>query len=342
MEPRDTISVAELRDVVLGWCRRVGFSARDAAVVADVIIDADVHGVHSHGVRLLSRLAPAIERGVVDARGRPELAIDRGVTGVVDGHHAFGPVVCTFAVDHVVERCARFGLAAVAVRNSSHWGQPAFYARRAAARGVVLWAVSNSASAMPLWGAARKSVGNNPTAFGVPRADGEPIVLDVSMQQAAWGKLGVYADAGEQLPEAWGYDEEGRPTTDPAAIRASGRIRPMGDHKGSGLAVVFEALTGGLAASLHSGEVTASMEAGGHELKSQLFVAFDPDAFGGRDGFERTVAAFAGAAGGLEPAPGFDRVRLPGEGAAAHRIRHEETGIPLIPAVREGIRLLGG
>lgn len=340
MTPPATIQVQELREVVLAWSMASGFSAADAQTVTDVIVDADLHGVHSHGVRLLATLAPQILRRSIDPAAVPTLVKDRGVTGVVDGHHGFGPVVCSFATTHVLGRARSHGMAAVAIRHSSHWGQPAYYARRATAEGLVLLAISNSAAAMPLWGASVKSVGNNPITIGLPRRDAEPLVLDVSMQQAAWGKLHVHREAKEALPEAWGYDRVGQPTTDAAAIIESGRIRPMGDHKGSGLAVMFEALTGGLAGSLHSVEVSAAMQDDGRQLKSQFFMAIDPEAFGGAEAFERLLASFTEATGKLEPAPGHERVRLPGEGAATYRERYLRDGVPLIPALRNALAVL--
>lgn len=336
----ERIPVERLRQVVHAWCLRAGFSSADAATVGEVIVDADLHGVHSHGIRLLSTLAPEILRGSIDATAVPEAIKDRGVSSVIDAHHAFGPVACRFALEHVVARAAELGMAAAAIRHSSHWGQPAYYARHAAAAGMVLLAISNSAAAMPLWGATVKSVGNNPLTIGVPRQGAEPWVLDISMQQAAWGRLHVHREAGQQLPEPWGFDRNGQPSTDPAAILASGRIRPMGDHKGSGLAVMFEALTGGLAGSLHTVEVSSSMLASGRQMKSQFFLAIDPEAFGGSEAMTRLVTSFADATAGLAPAPGHQRVRLPGEGAASHRERHLRDGVPLIPALRRALEVL--
>ena len=339
-DAHERIEPSELRRIVLRWSRGVGFSDADAATIADVIVDADLHGVHSHGVRLLARLAPEIQRGSIDPSATPALVEDRGVTGVMDANHAFGPVACSAAVAHVCERAAVYGMTAVALRNSSHWGRPAFYSTEVARRNLVLIAGSNSALAMPLWGAAVKSVGNNPITIGIPNPVGEPWVLDISMQQAAWGKIGVYRDAGEMLPDAWGFDAAGEPTRDPAALVASGRVRPMGDHKGSGLAVMFEALTGGLAGSLNSFEISRGMADGGRQQKSQFFLALDPAAFGGAEAFGRVVSSFTQSVAGIEPAQGHDEVRLPGMGAARYRRAYASDGIPLIPTIKSALAIL--
>lgn len=335
-----TVSFANLVDLAEETARVLGFGAADARQVAAVIADADLHGVHSHGIRLLATHLPQLRSGAINVAARPLLAVDNGVTGVIDGAHGYGPVVCSHATSLAIERASRHGLAALAVRHSSHWGCPSFYARQATEAGLVLFGASNTGLAMPLWGAAEKSVGNNPITFGVPSAHGDPWILDISMQRASWGKLAVYRDAGSRLPGAWGLDGKQQPTDDPAAIIASGLIHPMGDHKGSGLAVVIEALTGGLAASLHSHEIRQRLDRKQTQHKSQFFLVLNPAAFGGSEGFERVVASFSAAAAAARSSHAERPVRLPGKGAADKRRKHLASGIPLTPTLRNAIATL--
>lgn len=331
------ITAAELLGLVEAWCRRAGFSSGDSKTVAEVIVDADLCGAHSHGVRLLTGLIPEIQRRSIDPAAVPEFVVDTGTTAVLDARHAFGPVACSLALEQVIQRSRFSGVAAVAIRNSSHWGRPAYYARAAAESGIVLIAISNSAAAMLLWGATEKSVGNNPIVIGVPRQGAEPLVLDISMQTAAWGRVRLHRDAGERLPGEWGYARDGAPTNDPEELLASGRMRPMGDHKGSGLAVMFEMLTAGLAGGLHSVELTSLMKDGGHQHKSQLFIALDPAMFSGAAALERVVRSFASSVLGLEHAAGTTGPRLPGEGSAAMRRRHLEQGIQVTPPLEAAL-----
>lgn len=339
MEPTQ-ISVADLHHVVREATRSLGYPDQDAETVTEVIVDADLHGVHSHGVRLLATHIGQMDGGIINVTAHPKVVVDNRAAVVVDGDHGYGPVVCHFATDLVFARAREFGVSAVAARNSAHWGCPSYYGRRAAAEGLVLIGASITGAAMPLWGAGVKSVGNNPVVIAVPRRDGEPWVLDISMQAAAWGKLAVYRDSGKRLPGQWGYDGERRLTDDPGSIIASGLIRPMGDHKGSGLAVMVEALTAGLAASLNSREVREQLDAGVHQYKSHLFVAFDPALFGGVEAFERLTADFTARTAELHPVDGFESVQLPGAGAAARRRRIEAEGVPLTPTVRKALDAL--
>lgn len=334
------ISAEALLGLVAEAARRLGFGEDDARLVATIIVDADLHGVHSHGVRLFVSHIPQIRSGAIAADARPVLAIDRTVTGVVDGICGYGPVVCDFATTLAMERARTHGIAAFAVRRSSHWGCPSYYARKVAAAGLVLFGASNTGIAMPLWGSSEKSVGNNPVIFGIPTRDGDPWILDISMQQAAWGKLALYRDSGHQLPGTWGLDSRRRPTTDPAAIIASGLINPIGDHKGSGLAVIVEALTGGLAASLHSHEIRERLDKSETQHKSQFFLTMSPDFFGGRDGLDRMTRSFAAAAVAAKRVREQEPVRLPGSGAASRRRTYLKTGIPLSPTLRQAISAL--
>ncbi|MBX3143015.1 MAG: Ldh family oxidoreductase [Trueperaceae bacterium] len=336
-EGHATIDPAELLGLVEAWCVRAGFSRRDSKTVAEVIVDADLCGAHSHGVRLLAGLIPEIRQRTIDPAAVPELVVDTGATAVLDAHHAFGPVACKLALERAIERSRSHGIAAIAIRNSSHWGRPAYYARVAAERGVLLIAISNSAAAMLLWGATEKSVGNNPIIIGVPRDGAEPLVLDISMQTAAWGRVRLHRDAGERLPGEWGYARDGSPTDDPVELLASGRMRPMGDHKGSGLAVMFEMLTAGLAGGLHSVELTSLMKDGGHQFKSQLFIALNPAKFSGVFALNRVVESFASSIQDLERAPGTTGPRLPGEGSAATRHRNLRQGIQVTPPLEAAL-----
>jgi LDH2 family malate/lactate/ureidoglycolate dehydrogenase len=335
-----TIPFSDLVRRVRGAAEALGFSPADAGQVAMVIADADLHGTHSHGVRLFVSHLPQLREGAIAVNARPVLAVDNGVAGVIDGGHGYGPVVCSFATSLAVARARLHGIAAFAVRHSSHWGCPSFYARLVTEAGLVLFAASNTGVAMPLWGTAEKSVGNNPVVFGVPRLDGDPWILDISMQRAAWGKLAVYRDSGLKLPGEWGLDAENCPTDDPAAIIASGLIYPMGEHKGSGLAVILEALTGGLAASLHSHEIRERLDRGQTQHKSQFFLVLDPVAFGGRAGLQRLVASFATASARARRPDGGEPFRLPGKGTADKRLRHLKYGIPLTPTLRMAIATL--
>lgn len=340
--PGSTVSADELRDLVAAWCISVGFSITDSGTVADVVTEADICGAHSHGIRLLVSVREEILAGTIDPEARPTVLQESDVVTLLDGNHGFGPVACTEAVARVVDAARRSGIAAVSVRRSSHWGRPAYYGRIATEQDTILIGISNSAAAMPLWGTGSRSVGNNPIVIAVPSRNGDPLVLDISMQVAAWGKVRLYRDAGERLPGAWGYTHDGTPTDDPNELLASGRIRPMGDHKGSALAVMFEMLTAGLAGGLHSVEISEIMESGGPQHKSQLFIALDARHYSGSEALDRVVSSYARLVAGLEPLPGGTGPRLPGKGSAATRRRSLSNGVMITKPLADALQVLTG
>ena len=122
--------------------------------------------------------------------------------------------------------------------------------RRAARAGLVGLAFTNAFANFPAWGTRVPSLGNNPLAIGIPTADGEPVVLDLAMTQSSISRVRQAEAAGRSVPEGWGLDERGRPTTDPSVLLQSWRFLPMGQHKGSGLAFMVDLLTAGLAGGL--------------------------------------------------------------------------------------------
>src|SRR5208283_3144831 len=153
-------------------------------------------------------------------------------------------------------RAQRAGIGACLATCVTHWGRAHAYASRAAQAGMIGICTTNAIPNMLAWGSSRPLLGNNPLAIAVPRGGGqEPIVLDMAMSQAAVGKIGTFLREGKKVPADWGLDASGQPSDDPAAILSSRRILPFGEHKGAGLALMMEFLTGALCGGLFSFEI---------------------------------------------------------------------------------------
>jgi len=183
---------------------------------------------------------------------------------------------------------------------------------------------------MPPWGAKEPRIGNNPLSIGAPRATGEPVVLDMAMSQAAWYKLVMYNRREQKVPFGWGLDDQGRPTDDPAAILKSKRMVPMGQHKGSGLSLMIDILTGILSGGLYCGELSEKGKeqpwATGY---SQAFIAIDISSFIPLEEFQRRVDEFVTYVKGAQTAEGVSEITIPGERAWRERTLRERDGIPL-------------
>lgn len=276
MEKR--IDHADLEAFVHAVLLRAGVPADVAAVEAEIAAEVDLCGVHTHGARLLPGTVEKIAAGHLQAVPQIETVAQRPASLLLKTSGGLGRYVSAHGMDRAVELADRYGIGAVAVSGLGHWGRAYSYALRAARRGYIGLAFTNTISLFPAWGTRAPSLGNNPIAIGVPAADGdEPAVLDLAMTQSSVSRVRMAAAAGEEVPLGWGLDQAGKPTTDPQAISDSGRFLPMGGHKGSGLAFMIELLTAGLAGGLlcfEQGQAGRPSDTDGGS--SKLFIAIRP------------------------------------------------------------------
>lgn len=316
--------------------RKLGFSKSDIERTADVIIEADLRGVDSHGVRAFASRLADLTAGRIKVNERPALITEYGSIALYDGRHGYGPLLCSDVASRTTELAERYGIGMVLLRRSSHWGCPAYYSRAMAAKNFIGIAISNTNLAMPLWGSSEKSVGNNPITIAAPRAAAEPVVLDIAMQKIAWGRVQLAREEGRVLPGNWGYDASGSETSDPAAIIASGRVRPMGDYKGSGLAFMLEILTGVLSGGSISAEISQHTTAGAPANYCQTFIAIRTDAVGGRAEYEKAIEHLYATSKAASKVDGISEVLLPGDQSNAVLRERRANGIP-VTRLREAV-----
>lgn len=240
---------------------RVGMPQKDAALVAESLVQANLRGVDSHGVgRLFPMYIQKLQSGQVNPRPRLRLIHNRGATALLHGDDGMGQVVAAHAMDLAIQKANTAGIAAVGVRRSSHCGAAAYFAMRALSRGMIGIAMtSGTSNAMAPWGGTTPLLSNNPMAIAIPCRTCFPIVLDMAMSVAARGKIFLAANAGTPIPPDWALTADGEPTTD-AAEAVKGLLRPVGDYKGSGLALVIGVLTAVLTGGAFGREILGFYE----------------------------------------------------------------------------------
>ncbi len=318
------ILLSVMTDVFVGC----GMDRGDAAMVGAGLADADLRGIHSHGVMRTPVYAGKLLREGVDPKGRPSIARDSGAVLRVDGGNAMGHVVGTFAMTEAIERARTTGLCAVAIAGSNHCGAMDRYARMAIAADMIGIATTNALPTMSPFGGAERILGINPIAIGMPTAEEPPLVLDISFGATARGKIEVYGQKGETLPEGWALGPDGAPTTDPVAA-LDGLIAPIGGYKGTGLALMTGLLSCMLSGA-NFGTALGDFETGpvpggdGHFMMALNVAAFDDLA---------TVKARTDAAlrqlRACRTAPGFDAVLPPGGMEDEIEAEYRRYGIPL-------------
>lgn len=327
-ESETRVPEAALRAIVVETFRRAGMDEADATLLGGSLVEADLGGVHSHGVLRVPEYVGKLTHGGVDPRGRPTVARDMGACLVVDGGNSMGQIGATFAMDRAIERAATTGIAAVAVRGSNHCGAMAPYALQATRRDMIGWATTNALPTMAPWGGAERLLGINPLGVGIPAGEELPIVYDAAFSGSAHGKIRVYQQRGWTLPEGWALDREGRPTVDPAAA-IDGLLMPIGGFKGTGLALIMGILSsmlGGAAYGTELGDMHAGPRAGqdGHFMLAINVAAFEEVAR-----FKARVDAAIRQIHDCRRAPGVERLYAPGEKELLTRRDYARDGIPL-------------
>jgi len=327
---KSTVKVDDLRKFVEQVYQTVGASEEHACISAEVMVEANLCGVDSHGVRMLPGFVTLARNGKINPRGKIEVIKETPVIAHLNASLAPGHVVSVQAMKMAVKKAKTSGIGFVLVRNSTHWGRAAYYPMLAAREGCAGICFVNTESNMPYWGTRAPRIGNNPLSIGVPRASGEPVVLDMAMSQAAFFKIVLYNREGKKVPLGWGVDEQGRPTDDPAAILKSRRLVPTGQHKGSGLALMIDILTGILSGGMFCGELLGEAKGMPHATAyAQAFLAIDIASFLPLEVFKQRVDELVAYVKGGPPAEGFSEINVPGERSWRERALREKAGIPL-------------
>ena len=330
-------------DVLKAWVRDVflheGLSEKDAELVGDALVSADLRGVESHGVMRVPVYVRRLRQGLINGRPAVRVVREQGAAVLMDGDNGMGQVVGAAAMEEAIRRARQYGVGVVGCRNSNHFGMAAYFAMQALPHGMIGVALSNAPATMPPWGGTASYLGTNPLAVAVPARGEPPIVLDMAMSVVARGKIILAAQQGVPIPPDWAIDERGRPTTDPLqALR--GAVLPFGGPKGYALAVIVEVLAGvltGAAFGPHVGGLyeSSSPQRLGHLVAAVHVESFLPlDAFLGRiDQLVREIRAVPAAEGG--------RVYLPGEREWVTEQTRRREGIPLASSIVEELRVLG-
>lgn len=296
---------------------RAGVPQDNAIVQRDLLIEAELRDLASHGLLRLPRVIERIANGVADpaATGAHHWRAPGFLS--VDGQAGLGPVVAMSAIEAAGDRAKEQGVVVAGIANSNHIGMLAFYAERVAAKGQVLIAFSTSEALVHPWGGRRAMIGTNPIAFGIPTETG-PFVVDTATSLVAMGKIHDHANRNAPIPQGWALDENGDPTTDPHRAK-QGSIAPFGGAKGYALGLSFELLVSALTGAALGREVKGTLDSTQMCNKGDVFIVIDSPADG--------LSAYLEALRAEPPADGHDTVRLPGERSRASRERKLRDGL---------------
>lgn len=275
-----TMTPDQIHDLILRTLMRCRTAEANARSVAQALVAAELVGQSGHGLRRVPSYAAQALSGKVDGFATPTATHPRPGVMAVDAAMGFAYPALDLAVDWLAQAAPRHGIAAAGIARSHHCGVAGVTVERLARSGLVALLFANTPAAMAPWGGRKALFGTNPIAFAAPRSGGRtPIVVDVSLSKVARGKIMAAQQKGTAIPEGWALDADGQPTTDPAAA-LSGTMIPMGDAKGTALALMVELLAAGLMGANFAHEASSFFDADGPPPGvGQLILALDPDAF---------------------------------------------------------------
>lgn len=328
--PPVKVSVSELERFVAKLFAEAGLGESDAEVVARVIVLQETRGVVTHGLRRISPNLEGLLGGWINPRPDRCVLRDLGAVAVLDGNGGIGMVGCQAAMDLAIAKAAQFGVGVVSIINHNHFLSAAPYCLQAAEKGMIGIVLSNTQASMGYPGAAGRVIGNGPMGFGAPTDRGFPIIYDGSLTTSE-GQLRRWMREGLSIPTHFpSVDQAGIPTQDPEEVVCGGTPLPIGMHKGGGLAILVELLTGVLAGgAFMRGIVPPGEDREGYEDgETQTCVAIDAAHFMDPADFRARVGEMVTRLR-EQSSDSSDSLLLPGERAAESRARIQAEGITI-------------
>src|SRR5437899_7807017 len=307
-----------------------GSEPREANLVADNLVTANLTGHDSHGVGMMPRYIDALLEGGLEANRHPAATLDAGALLALDGRKGYGQAIGLEAMRMAIERAKQHGCCVMALGNTHHLGRIGHWAELAVREGLVSIHFVNviSHARVAPYGGRDARFGTNPCCIGIPLPGEAPFVLDYATSAVAQGKLRVAHNKGEKVPPGRLIDPEGNPSTDPryAVIPPYGAMLAFGEHKGYGMAIACELLGGAL-----TGGGTWHYEESSKQrvMNGMLVIVIDPKRLGTAAAFEREARLFLDWLRKSRPAPGFDHVRIAGEPEREMRAKRMRDGIPV-------------
>ncbi|MED3997374.1 ureidoglycolate dehydrogenase [Peribacillus frigoritolerans] len=328
-----TIQAEEAKRLVIKQLTKVGLNEETAGKIAEVLVHADLRNVNSHGVLRTEHYVNRLQAGGINPEAQISFQKTGPVTGVVDGDDGFGHVISDVAMDHAIDMARESGVGMVTVFNSSHCGALSYFVQKAADAKLIGIAMSHTDKIVVPFGGKTSFLGTNPIAYGVPAKKKKPYILDMATSNVAWGKILQAREEGKEIPEGWGVDENGAAVTDPNKVVS---LSTFGGPKGYGLSVivdVFSGLLAGAAFGPHIGKMYDDLDK--KRKLGHYFCVINPSFFTDTDIFLEQMDQMIEELKQVEPAPGFDRVYVPGEIEQINEEKNLKHGITIASSVYE-------
>jgi LDH2 family malate/lactate/ureidoglycolate dehydrogenase len=319
-----------LRDFCRDLLAALGVPVKHAKLVGDSLVTANLRGVDSHGVHLLTTYVAQIQAGGVNTDAVGAVVAESGACLVYDGRDGMGQVVADQCTDHAIRLARNFGISVVVARNSHHFGAAGYWGEKLSRAGHIGIVMSNASPAVPPWQGRSARLGTNPLCVVVPATGAGRWLLDMATSTVALGKVANAAFLGQDsIPAWWGFlDADGNPTTQTHAAQR-GMPTPIGGYKGTGLAMLVEIFCSVLSGGPMALEIPVDRTGADPLRISHMFMAVDPGRFLAQGGFHARMVRLNTMVKSSQPARSFEEVLVAGEPEWRVEEQRQREGIPV-------------
>ncbi len=312
-----------------------GVPAADAEIAARQMIEADITGFDAHGIFRLGMYCNTLKSGRCNPKANIRTIQRSAATALVDGDDGIGHLVMTCATNLAMDMARESGIGWVGTRNSNHAGAAGIYAEMPTRHNMVgIYAAVSTGNHMAVWGAAEALLGTNPIAIGIPAGKEPPMVLDIATSVASFGTIRQHVMSGKPMPDGWIVNRKtGKPVNDPKQV-GEGVLLPIGDYKGSGIALMIGLLAGVLNGAAFGRDVVDFTAAGSAKTNTGQFVmAIDVARFLPPAVFAAEMDRHLNDLRSSAKLPGVDAIRIPGADRSRRREDRTRNGVALPPAL---------
>ena len=338
-----------MRDVFIG----LGVPKDDAKIIADVLITSDLRGIDSHGIQRCKMYYDRIKEGIYEVKTKITIIKDGPTTALWDGNCGMGHVIAYRAMQEAIKKAKKYGLGAVAVRNSTHFGIAGYYSLMAIKEGMIGLTVTNARPSIPPTFGVEPMLGTNPLTIGAPTDEEFPFLIDAATSIIQRGKIEVYDRIDKPLPKNTVIDENGELITDPDEIlkkmlKRKAALLPLGGkgentagYKGYGYATIVELLSAALQEGIYLRDTLGIIEDGQKRLKvGHFFLAINIECFIGINSFSKTAGNIMRDLRNSAKEPGEERIYTAGEKEYYSEVDRKKTGIPLNKSLQNDIKIM--
>ncbi len=356
LEPSDDIVYMEvniLKDFIKDVFINLDVPEGHAEIITKVLISSDLRGIDSHGIQRCKMYYDRIKEGIYNPKTNIKIIRDDKTTAVLDGGCGMGHVIAYLAMRLAIEKAKKYGLGAVAVRNSTHFGIAGYYSSMAIKEGMIGFVTTNTRPAVPPTFGIEPMLGTNPLTYGAPTDEDFPFLIDCATSIIQRGKVEVYNRLHKPLPDGLIISSNGNSKTDPSVIlnklvNRSAALLPLGGkgedtsgHKGYGYATFAEILSSALQDGIYLKDTAGIVEGGQKRLKvGHFFLAINVQNFIPLEKFKEISGNIMRELRSSKKAPGKNRIYTAGEKEHINEVERKKTGIPLNKSLQKDIKIM--